>query len=115
MRGLAFLAFCLVLVSCTRWTKRDSALELAFVTTTAIDWHQTMSITAGCLETNPMIGTCGDVVPPSVYFPIVIVLHAAVAAVLPRPWREIFQSFTIGVEANTIYTNRILEERQPSG
>jgi hypothetical protein len=111
MRGLAL---CLLVMSCTPWKKHDTALELAFVATAAVDWHQTMSITAGCQETNPMIGTCGNVVPPSVYFPIVIVLHAAVAAVLPRPWREIFQSFTIGVEANTIYTNRVLEERQPS-
>jgi hypothetical protein len=108
MRGLVL---CLALTSCTEWKKRDTALELAFVTTAAIDWHQTMSITAGCQETNPMIGTCGDIVPPSIYFPIVIVLHAVVAAALPRPWREIFQSFSIGVEANTIYTNRILMER----
>jgi hypothetical protein len=100
----------LALTSCTSWTKRDTALEVAFVAATAIDWHQTMSITAGCRELNPMIGRCGDVVPPNIYFPIGIVVHAALAVALPRPWREVFQSFTTGLEASTIFSNHVVGE-----
>jgi hypothetical protein len=100
---------CLALASCTEWTKQDTALELSFVAATAIDWYQTTSITKGCEEANPMIGPCGNVVPPNVYFPIAIMVHAAVAAALPRPWREIFQSFTTGLEASTIYGNHLNE------
>jgi hypothetical protein len=106
MRGLVVW---LTLASCTSWEKHDTALELAFMTVTAIDWHQTMSITAGCQEANPMIGRCGEVVPPMLYFPIALLAHAAAAATLPRPWREIFQGFTIGLEASTIYTNHLYE------
>jgi hypothetical protein len=102
MRGLVL---CLMLASCARWTKTDTVLEAAFIATTAIDWHQTMSITHDCQEINPVIGRCGDGAPPNLYFPVVFVLHAAVAALLPHPWREIFQGFTIGLEASTIYSN----------
>ena len=84
---------------------RDTALELAFVAATVIDWNQTTSITADCQELNPVIGRCGNGVPPHVYFPIVLFVHVAIAATLPRPWREIFQAFTTGIEATTIYRN----------
>jgi hypothetical protein len=99
------LVLCVVLASCSHWSKTDTVLEAAFIATTAIDWHQTMSITANCNELNPVIGSCGDGVPPNAYFPMTFVLHAAVAAALPPRWREVFQGFTIGLEASTTYRN----------
>jgi hypothetical protein len=95
----------LALTSCDGWRKRDTALELAFFGTTAIDWRQTTTITTDCAESNPMIGRCGDTVPPNIYFPLALVAHAVVAACLPPTWRTVFQSFTIGLEAGTIFSN----------
>ena len=102
MRGLLL---CLVLTSCSHWTKKDAALETLFIGTAAVDWRQTQAITAASREANPMLGPCGNEMRPNLYFPLAIVLHAAAAAVLPPPWREIFQSFTIGLEATTIFNN----------
>jgi hypothetical protein len=78
---------------------------VAFVGTAAIDWRQTTTITHECVELNPMIGRCGDVVPANLYFPVAIVVHAAVAACLPPKWRTVFQAFTVGLEASTIVAN----------
>ena len=96
----------LALAGCAPWTKQDTALEAAFVGTVALDWHQTISITANCQESNPMIGRCGDVMPPNVYFPIAIAVHATIAALLPRTWRTAFQGFSAGLEVSTIYNNQ---------
>ena len=101
--GLLILA--LATTSCAPWTKQDTALELAFAGTAAIDWHQTESITGSCMELNPMIGRCGDGVPTSIYFPVAIAVHAAISACLPKTWRTVFQAFTVGVEAATIVAN----------
>jgi hypothetical protein len=103
MRGLAL---CMVsLMGCAGWTKSDVALETTFVATAAVDWHQSTGIVDDCRELNPVIGSCGDVVPLSVYFPVLVALHVVIAAALPRRWRGIFQGVTIGIEATTIYRN----------
>ena len=95
----------LALASCERWTKQDTALELAFVGATAADWRQTIDITQQCDETNPMIGPCGETVPPDLYFPVAIVVHAAIAACLPPTWRTVFQAFSTGLEVSTVVAN----------
>ncbi len=97
----------LALAGCERWTKQDTALELAFAGTAGIDWKQTVTITGECSEMNPMIGRCGNVVPANIYFPMAIVAHAVIAAALPRTWRTVFQSFTVGVEASTVVANQL--------
>lgn len=93
------------LAGCAPWTKQDTALELAFAGAAAIDLRQTVDITANCEESNPMIGKCGNEVPPFAYFPVAIAVHAAIAALLPRTWRTVFQSFTVGLEVSTIASN----------
>jgi hypothetical protein len=52
-----------------------------------------------------MIGPCGNVVAPNIYFPIAILVHAAVAACLPHTWRTAFQAFTVGLESATVFSN----------
>jgi hypothetical protein len=95
----------LALAGCEHWTKQDTALEVAFAGATALDWRQTVSITGNCEESNPMIGRCGGMVPPNIYFPIAIAVHAAIAACLPRRWRTVFQAFTTGLEVGTVASN----------
>lgn len=95
----------LALVGCEGWRKQDTVLEAAFLGASAIDWHQTINITNACAESNPMIGTCGDVVPPNAYFPLAMLVHVAIAACLPHTWRTIFQAFSAGVEVGTVVGN----------
>lgn len=102
MRGLVL---CLVLASCARWTTGDTVLQAAVITTTAIDWQQTVWITDECREINPVIGRCGENIPVHVYFPVVIVASTAIAVVLPKRWRNMFQAFVLGMEATTTYSN----------
>lgn len=102
MAALASVA----LSACTpSWTAKDTVLEAAWIATIAIDWHQTMTITGECNEENPVIGSCGDGLPPAIYFPMTLALHAIVARALPQPWRLLFQAFTLGLEVSTIWGN----------
>lgn len=101
------LIACVVLAACTPWRPQDTVLETAFIASIAVDWHQTMTITGDCSEANPVIGPCGHSVPPEIYFPITVLVHAVVARVLPPPWRELFQAFTIGLEVSTIWGNQM--------
>ncbi len=100
-----WLVIVLGLSACAQWSRKDSALEASFIAVTTIDWGQTDSIVARCGETNPIMGWCGQRVPVGVYFPVSLMAHAAIAALLPPSWRTIFQSATLGMETTTAYWN----------
>jgi hypothetical protein len=102
---MRFLGVCLVLCGCVDWSRRDTAREVAFFAVTTIDWHQTQSIAAGCMELNPILGPCGDRVSVGIYFPFMLIAHVTAAAALPRDWRPSFQAFTIGMESATVVIN----------
>src|SRR5689334_12505763 len=97
MRALVLVV---VLAGCHDWTWRDTALTGAFVTATAMDWHQTDHITSMCRESNPVVGPCGGGFPPAAYFPFVILGATAVAIALPPGWRAAFLGVLIGIEAS---------------
>jgi hypothetical protein len=103
--GRWIIAIVILLAGCQQWTRRDTALEVAFFTASTLDWQQTMDITASCNEVNPVLGSCGQRIPVGMYFPLVLAAHAALAAVLPPSWRGTFQGFTVGVETATTYWN----------
>lgn len=88
-----------------RWTHTDTALQITFAGTLALDYLQTRQITDLCREANPIIGECGDRVSPDVYFPAAFAGHALVAAALPQPYRRIWQSVWVGAQTHTIYRN----------
>lgn len=85
------------------WTTRDTIVEGAVAASITLDWWQSMPGFHYCAEANPVLGPCGDRMPPAVYFPLTAVLHAAVAYVLPRGWRELWQGAAIGAELNQAY------------
>lgn len=95
----------LVLSSCGGWHAQDTVLEAGFVAATALDWHQTLTITKYCNEINPIIGDCGQNVSLNVYFPVVIALHVLASAIIPRSWRPIWQGISIGGEGGTVLSN----------
>lgn len=97
----------LALAACQGWSKRDTALELSYIVPTALDEGQTQWITAHCQEGNALVGRCGDgPVPQEVYFPLTVVVHAAISAAIPQGWwRTTWQALTLGVEAKTVQRN----------
>lgn len=80
-------------------------MELGFATVTMTDWAQTRGIVRVCGEQNPIIGECGGGVPVPVYFPVTMLVHAGVAAVLPPKWRTAWQGLAIGAELNQTWRN----------
>ncbi len=110
------------------WTAGDTALQAAVIATLAVDRAQTVYIathgvttetcysgsSGGCFEKQEyyesgwarnFIGshpTHGQV---NRYFATAALLHTGVAYILPKPYRTIWQSFWIGVEAYTVQSN----------
>lgn len=98
----------LSLGACTRWSKLDVGMEVAFAAAQTADAFQTEDITAHCAETNPIIGTCGGRANIPAYFVVTTLLHAAVTAVLPRGrWRTVWQGVTLGAEADNVLGNQL--------
>jgi hypothetical protein len=94
-----------LLLACSPWTKQDTLLEIGAIGATSLDWYQTEQITRDCAETNPVLGLCGQRVPVNVYMPASMVVHAAVAWLLPAPWRTIWQAAMLGAETSTVWEN----------
>lgn len=98
-----------MLGGCAGWSKTDTIAEAGFAAATTVDGLQSVGITHGCAEANPVIGPCGERVPLGIYMPSMVVLHAAVSALLPRgAWRRGWQMATLGVEGGAAYSNYLL-------
>jgi len=86
----------------------DVAGQVVFGAIVAADYAQTVRIVRDGQEGNPIIGRDGQNVPPGIYFPAAFILHTAVAFVLPRPWRNVWQA-TWGVGVSTAVWNNWVE------
>lgn len=94
-----------------KWTTTDKALEAVFVTATVIDWGQTLYIADHPNqfdELNPILGKYPSRARVNIYFPVVLVAHAVISNYLPKPYRTIWQSFSIAVEVPVIGNNYAL-------
>ena len=96
------------------WTSYDTALEVAFAGALVADWLQTRQIArtadgpGGLEESNPLLGRRPSGPHLGGYFAAAAVGHLAVAAVLPRPWRTVWQATWIGLEGLSIRKNASL-------
>jgi hypothetical protein len=88
-----------------RWTRRDTAAEVAFGLALVADYLQTRQIARSGLEANPVMGRRGERVNPAIYFPAAMALHVVAARSLPQPWRLAFQGVSIGVEGGIVGRN----------
>lgn len=96
----------ITLAACGGWSRRDTALEAAYIAAVTSDYAQTRAIVADRNEVNPLIGPDGRRTPIAVYFPVMAALHFTVSAVLPRGWtRSAWQAFTLGYEVEVVYAN----------
>lgn len=90
---------------CGAWSTGNIAMEGAYGASMVYDWHQTVSITHNCSEINPVIGRCGDRVPPWAYFPLAMMVHISAVSMLKGGYRTAFQGIFLGIEMSTIFWN----------
>lgn len=97
----------IVLAACcpSKWTTTDSALEGGVAATFAADYVQTRAITRNSFEENPIMGRSGERIPPEVYFPVAMGIHAAAMIALPPKYRRAAQLMSIGFETMTVANN----------
>ncbi len=93
------------------WTGGDTALQAAFLTALAIDRGQTVELRDRHLEeigwARSFIGAHPSSGQVNRYFATCALAHTAIAYVLHKPYRTIWQSFWIGVEVDTIHSNSV--------
>ena len=106
----ALLLAMTLLVGCAgpnRWTRSDVIMESTFVAATVVDGLQSVAITDGCREQNPILGRCGDRVPLGVYIPVTVLLHIGLTWLIPHgTWRTAFLGLSDGLELDTVYANQ---------
>jgi hypothetical protein len=71
----------------------------------AADYLQTRQIVRDGYENNPLIGSHGQRIPPARYFLAAFALHTAVAVLLPRPWRNVWQGAICVSQGVTVWNN----------
>jgi len=95
------------------WTAADSALEAAGATLQLLDWSQSLYLAHGGpiahghegQESNPVLGSHPSYAEVNAYFAATLAGHLAIAYVLPRPWRTLWQVLLIGVEGDSVVHN----------
>lgn len=90
---------------CVGWTKANTALESAFVIEQVVDYRQTSEAVTYGAEANPIMGSSGQYVSPQAYFLTTTLLHIAIAAALPRGWREAWQAIPTITQGYNTYEN----------
>lgn len=85
--------------------KLEFATEAAVIVLMAIDGLETSAIAAQCKETNPILGSCGQRVPVTFYFPFIMAGHAAGTFVMPQEYRPWWIGTALGLEIATVWNS----------
>ena len=107
---VALAAACAPALAADPWTPTDTAWEAAVQTALVLDWAQTRYIRNDPTrrELNPLIGPYPSMGKVNTYFVTSMVLHGAVAYVLPGPWRRAYQEGMLAFEIGMIGRNKHL-------
>jgi hypothetical protein len=122
MDPITVLALLLLLnPNADKMSKKDLALEAAYMGFHAIDWGQTRDIAlnhcdspdfnnmsdceGGRSENNPFIGSKPTTEEVDKYMLSTALLHAGITRSLPKKYRKKFQMLTIGMEAGFVHHN----------
>lgn len=98
-----------------KWTSLDTGLQVTYTFLHITDWSQTLHASRRrsyrnqplCYrETNPVLGDNPSTGRINSYFASTLLLHSAIAYILPKPYRTIWQSFWIGAEYSAVQQNR---------
>lgn len=99
------------------WQRSDSVLEATYAALHLVDWSQTLYIATRPPpppgrppplwdgEANPILGRRPTRIGVHAYMAGTLAAHLTVSLLLPRPYRTVWQSVTIGVEAGVVGMN----------
>lgn len=100
------LAIALKETSGSRWTVLDTSLELTFLVLTTVDMMQTSEFRSrGEVEVNPLLGRYPSQQEVTLGIGAMMLGHVVVAALLPKPYRTLWQGGAIGIEMQAIGHN----------
>lgn len=103
MRSLIVLVF---LVGCgSRWTVVDTTMAVVAAGATVADWGQSAAIAHGCLEENIVIGRCGQMAGPHLYFATLLGAGALLIPQLPTWARRVVLVVAGSVEMHAVNHN----------
>lgn len=104
---MRFLIVFLFACGCAgRFSRTDVVMQGGVATVLVLDYLQTRQITVDGLESNPIMGSRGERMPPVVYFPSVLAVHTLVMMLLPGEWRTATQIGTVAVQVKAVRHNR---------
>jgi hypothetical protein len=113
--GLAVIALsmqaCAMLQPPDDWSRRDTALEIAYQSINAADAVTTARIQnhPGLVEVNPipraLLGPNPGTSETAVYFATVGLSHWLISRALPKKWRTWFQAGTVAYSGDAVRTN----------
>lgn len=112
MKILALL-LALVITGCAgtgkraKWETSDTLLQGAGLVLLTIDAFQTAETRnqPGVYERNPILGEQPDGTAVATYFISSAIIHTAIAWLLDKPWRQLWQFGLIGVEGACVVNN----------
>jgi hypothetical protein len=90
------------------WTGEDSAREAVYLGFHVMDWGQTLDIADHpdrWHENNPLLGSHPSRGRVNRHFVLTALLHPVVSYLLPRPYREVWQYSTIGLQVVVVGNN----------
>ena len=93
------------------WSTDDSALQTGLIALIVVDWHQTREFTSKRhkyptkYESNPLLKAHPSAREVNRVIAGSIIAHTGIAYLLPKPYRTIWQSLWLGVEADAVYSN----------
>lgn len=100
---IVFLVFIPITASAGSWSKQDTERQAYAIMLLTADWVQTKNILQSddFFEMNPLISRENV----DIYFLSSIILHTAIAYLLPEKPRKYWQYFFIGLEAGYVKNN----------
>ena len=120
---LVFMLFASDSLAFDEWTKTDTALQGVYTLLHVMDWGQTahnakrgwgnttatnsagdVTVTSHA-EANVLLGSRPSPSVVHVYFAGTLAAHTLVSYILPKPWRNIWHSAGIALEARVVYGN----------
>lgn len=91
-----------------RWNAVDYTLQSGFLMLTTADWVFTSKgidrYGSNWYERNPILGVHPSQSKVGAYFVLTMSSHTAIAMLIPKPWRTVWQSVWVGVEIQTLAT-----------
>lgn len=106
--SLLLIFSCIDVSHADEWTTEDTYREVTYLALHMADWSQSLDIADNpgkWHEHNPVLGSHPSRGKVNTWFAVTGLLHPVVSYVIPRPYREIWQYITIGVEIGCVGSN----------